>query len=93
MTILDKTQQKLAERFAGFGPSQEDRFFGLKTYELITGAPFFPGGLAKFDCRVVAAHEIGGSTLFIAEVIAVENHEVDHPLLYYSRAYRHLDIG
>lgn len=93
VTILRAEQQALSDRFAGRETEQDNRFNGLETRTLATGSPFLKDGLACFDCRVTAQHQIGSHTLFIGEVVAAEvNPQANNsrPLLYYNRDYRQL---
>lgn len=94
VTILSSEQQEISDRFAGRISEHQDRFTGLETRTLITGAPFVLGGLAFIDCRVVATFDAGTHTLFIAQVEAVHlnpfKEQEDGPLLYYNRSYREL---
>lgn len=45
-----------------------------------TGAPLLHDALASIDCRVVAAHNTGDHTLFIAEVVEARVRAQDRPL-------------
>lgn len=87
VTILDASQFELSERFAGKVGDENDRFSGLTTETLISGAPLINGGIAYFDCRVVAIQEAGTSTVFFAEVMAARNAEGGDPLVYSDRSY------
>lgn len=91
VTILDHTQQEISEIFAGRVGDDGDRFAGLETFTLATGAPFLRSGLAFFDCQVRLAFAVGDVTLFIGEVVAVQGvAEGQQPLVYYNRDYRQL---
>jgi flavin reductase (DIM6/NTAB) family NADH-FMN oxidoreductase RutF len=91
-TILSASQQELSDRFAGRLSDEQDRFAGLATETLVTGAPFIRGGLAFIDCRLRSTVEVGLNELMLADVVAVKAaDEADaEPLLYYSRAYHSL---
>jgi flavin reductase (DIM6/NTAB) family NADH-FMN oxidoreductase RutF len=91
ITILTSQQQDLSDRFAGRYSEDTDRFDGLQTFKLSTGAPLLMGGLAYFDCRVVSAVDIGEHTLYIGEVVAVCPGQAGQPLLYYDRGYKQVD--
>jgi flavin reductase (DIM6/NTAB) family NADH-FMN oxidoreductase RutF len=90
VTILSDTQQELSDRFAGRIADDEDRFSGLDTFELITGASFVTGGLAWLDCQVVSKLESGNTTVFLGKVVATRLGEEGAPLLYYDRDYHNL---
>ena len=87
VNILSHDQMEISNRFAWL--KDEDRFAGLETFTLSSGAPLLHGGLACLDCRVHSAFEAGNHTLFIGEVIAVRL-GTGLPLLYYDRGYRQL---
>lgn len=87
VTILDASQQEISERFAGRTVADEDRFLGLATQTMISGAPLIHGGLAFFDCRVIASQEAGSSTVFFAEVMAASSLPNGNPLAYNDRTY------
>jgi flavin reductase (DIM6/NTAB) family NADH-FMN oxidoreductase RutF len=87
ITILAETQAELADRFAGKIPEHEDRFAGVPTFSLETGAPLITGGLAFLDCRVRATIPLDLSTLFLLDVVAASPSEVERPLTYFNRQY------
>jgi flavin reductase (DIM6/NTAB) family NADH-FMN oxidoreductase RutF len=91
LTMLSAQQAKLADLFAGKIPGVENRFTGLETQTLVTGAPLIVGGLAWLDCRVVETFDAVSSTLFIAEVLAAQNMGDGQPLIYHNREYWKLD--
>jgi len=90
VTILASSQREISDRFAGRTPDETDRFAGLETETLQTGAPLLTGGLAWFDCRVEQALPVGTHTLFVGRVVAARAFGEGEPLLYYDRAYRTL---
>jgi flavin reductase (DIM6/NTAB) family NADH-FMN oxidoreductase RutF len=90
VTVLGQAQSEISDRFAGRTPDDQDRFVGLETFTLETGAPFLAGGEACFDCRVTAHYLVGDHTLFVGRVVAVRSTPQAGPLLYYDRAYRQL---
>jgi flavin reductase (DIM6/NTAB) family NADH-FMN oxidoreductase RutF len=86
LTILSAEQAQVADLFAG-KISAEDRFAGLQTQTLVTGAPLLSGGLAWLDCRVIETFDAVSSTLFIAEVLAAQTMNDAMPLVYHNRKY------
>ncbi len=90
VTILAEDQQAISERFAGRVADEDDRFLGLATETLVTGAPFLIGGLACLDCRVTGTYPAGTNTVFFGEVLATRTHNAGRPLLYFDRAYRRM---
>jgi len=48
-------------------------------------------GMAFFDCKVVNSFDVGGTTVFLGEVLAALNNGKGHdPLLYINREWRRL---
>jgi len=92
VTVLSQGDQAVSNRFAG-RMEGEDRFAGLETFSLVTGAPLLRAGEAWLDCRVVQQVEAGTHTIFIGEVVAARAGEAFAPLLYFNRAYRRLGEG
>ena len=87
ITILNSQQRELSERFAGRTTESQDRFAGLETYTLLTGAPLLADGLAGLDCQVVFKYDAGASRLFIGQVVASRLGEKLPPLVYHEREY------
>jgi flavin reductase (DIM6/NTAB) family NADH-FMN oxidoreductase RutF len=92
VTILEENQKQISDRFAGRISEYRDRFDGLETFAMLSGAPLLAQGLAWLDCQVVVTYQAGNHTVFIGEVLAVKSRDTGQPLLYYNRDYRRLDI-
>ncbi len=90
VSILTQNQKDVSDRFAGRSSLESDRFAGLDTYTLVTGAPLLVNSLAAFDCQVVASYDAGTQTVFIGEVLAVKTGAPDLPLIYFNQDYRTL---
>ena len=91
VTILAEDQAEISKRFAGLIPDQDDRFEGLETETLVSGAPIITGGLAWLDCRVTQVIPAGTNTLFLAEVTAAHGDGAGAPLVYHDRDYRKIE--
>lgn len=91
VSILASAQQELSNRFAGRIPDDQNRFAGIETFQLETGAPLIQNGLAWFDCRVVTTLGSGTHTVFIGEVIAAHSVSGQDPLVYFDRDYHQLE--
>jgi flavin reductase (DIM6/NTAB) family NADH-FMN oxidoreductase RutF len=91
ITILAESQQAISERFAGHTADDEDRFAGLESFTLITGAPFLKGGLAFLDCKLINSQVIGEQTVFFGEILALDFKPVGRPLVYHDRRYHGLN--
>lgn len=90
VSLLAQGQQDISDRFAGRMPDDQDRLAGLETFTLETGVPLLTGGLAHFDCRVIATFTSGTHTIFIGAVLAAQGQPNADPLLYYNRDYRRI---
>jgi flavin reductase (DIM6/NTAB) family NADH-FMN oxidoreductase RutF len=90
--ILRQGQQELSDRFAGRIPGIQDRFEGIELETTASGLSVPAGCLATLDCRVIATHMPGQSTVFMAEVSSITLGPEGHPLLYYNQDYRSLDV-
>jgi flavin reductase (DIM6/NTAB) family NADH-FMN oxidoreductase RutF len=91
VTILDTDQATLARRFAGQMGEDQPRFAGVNTFTLVTGVPLITGGLSFLDCRVVEAIDVGATTVFFGEVLAMRPEANGRsPLLYFNRDWRRL---
>lgn len=91
VSVLSTTQLELAQRFAGQVNLNQPRFDGVETFSMITGAPLIKGAMAYFDCQVMRNFDVGGTSVFLGEVLAVENLRDDQdPLLYFNREWRKL---
>ena len=89
VTILAEHQADLSDRFAG-QVEEPERFRGVDTLTLVTGAPLLAEGLAHIDCRVAQTLEVGTHTLVIGAVQAARQGQAAFPLVYFDRDYRRL---
>lgn len=91
VTILNTEQINLAKRFAGLIDTDQPRFEGIDTFTMVTNAPLIDQGMAFFDCEVVNTFDVGGTTVFLGEVLAAQNNvKGQDPLLYINREWRRL---
>jgi flavin reductase len=90
VTILEKSQKDISDKFAGLIPEDEDRFHDVETQTMVTGAPVISGGVAFLDCKVIDTNEFGNNTIFFGEVLDSKYHEELKPLLYSNRTYKTL---
>ena len=90
LSILCDGQQSISDRFAGRDTEHKNRFEGLSTHTAVTGAPILAENMGYLDCVVVAAHEAGTHTIFVAEVVAAKVQNGSRPLTYFDRNYHTL---
>ncbi len=93
LTMLASDQKHISERFAGGIPDGADRFHGLRTFTLSTGAPLVVGGLSYLDCVVEEGYEYGSQRIFVGRVDAVKLSRRSDPLLYFNRKYHQIAEG
>jgi flavin reductase (DIM6/NTAB) family NADH-FMN oxidoreductase RutF len=86
-SILSEDQEDHARRFAD---PDTGRFDGLAVRRGEHGVALLGGAVAHLQCRIVARHEGGDHTVFIA---AVDQAEIfpGQPLLYYRGVYARLE--
>jgi flavin reductase (DIM6/NTAB) family NADH-FMN oxidoreductase RutF len=90
VTVLEEAQGPISDCFAGRVADEGDRFYGIDTFTMQTGAPLMTGGIAFFDCKVIQKVTFGGNTVFFGEVLAARYSETGKPLLYSNRVYQSL---
>jgi flavin reductase (DIM6/NTAB) family NADH-FMN oxidoreductase RutF len=92
VSILDRAQESLADRFAGLGPLPDPRFTGIPHDVAATGSPILRDALAWFDCRLTASHDGGDHLILVGEVLALAvGPDTDDPLITYEGAYRRIE--
>lgn len=88
VSILGAKQGALSQLFAGVGcVPMAERFAPDAWRVLATGAPCHRDAMSALDAVLIAAHEVGTHTVFIARVIVVADSMVSEPLIHYRRAY------
>jgi flavin reductase (DIM6/NTAB) family NADH-FMN oxidoreductase RutF len=88
VNVLCSTQEHLSRRFAD--EQETDRFDGIGYSRGESGVALLDDALAHIEARVVARHEAGDHTVFIAEVQTAEPND-GRPLLYYRGGYAQLE--
>jgi flavin reductase (DIM6/NTAB) family NADH-FMN oxidoreductase RutF len=87
ISILAEGQEACSRRFA---EQDTDRFDDQEIQRGQLGVALLKGALAHLECRIVARHDGGDHTIFVASV----EHAVAHngrPLLYYRGGYAQLE--
>ena len=91
VTILDVKQEALGRLFAGQTNDDQPRFTDVETFTMVTGVPLIKGGMAYLDCKVVKSFDVGATTVFVGEVLAIKKNDAKlTPLLYFNRQWRKL---
>lgn len=87
VSILSSNQEAYSRRFAD---QDNERFDGIAYSRGESGAVLLEDALAHLECRLVAHHDGGDHTLFIAQVDRAEPRH-GRPLLYYRGGYAQLE--
>ena len=87
ISILSDDQELLSRRFAD--PDTE-RFDDIDVHRADNGSALLIGAVAHLECRIVARHEAGDHTIFVAAVEKASA-ETGRPLLYYRGGYAQLE--
>jgi flavin reductase (DIM6/NTAB) family NADH-FMN oxidoreductase RutF len=86
VSLLRGDQADVAARFAlGMPPLM--LWQGVEVRVGTTGAPLVAAALGWLECRVHAEHEVGDHTLFVGEVVNVEEGEPGTGLVYREHGY------
>ena len=92
VSVLDRSHEFLAERFAGRAPLAPTDLAGVPHELTPAGRPVLTGALAWFDCTVVTVHPGGDHLLVLGAVTEVgSTADTDDPLLYYEGRYRAIE--
>jgi 4-hydroxyphenylacetate 3-hydroxylase, reductase component len=86
VNVLSANQRAHSERFAKRVPSEE-KFAGIGLHRGATGAALLDGTLAVFECAVAQEIDAGDHSLFLGNVVAVEEGVDAAPLLFYRSGY------
>jgi flavin reductase len=89
INVLAAGHQELSRLFGGKTPAEE-RFAAAEWAVMETGAPVLEGALASIDCRIKAVHDGSSHDIFLCEVIAIRQNDIDQALIYLNRAYHTL---
>jgi len=87
VSILSSNQEAYSRRFAD---QDNERFDGIAYSRGESGVVLLDNALAHLECRLVAHHEGGDHTVFIAQVDRAEPRH-GRPLLYYRGGYAQLE--
>lgn len=93
VNVLAGRHQDLSGAFGGKGLAIGERFAQASWHVLATGAPVLSDASVSFDCRIVRQEEIGTHTVFFCEVQAVATAPDAEGLIYFNRAYHHLNAA
>ena len=87
VSILSSNQEAYSRRFAD---QDNERFDGIAYSRGESGVVLLDEALAHLECRIIAHHEGGDHTVFIAQVDRAQPRQ-GRPLLYYRGGYAQLE--
>jgi flavin reductase (DIM6/NTAB) family NADH-FMN oxidoreductase RutF len=90
VNVLGAEQQALARRFADRTLTPAQRWDGVPTRPLWSGAPAILMAIAVLDCRLVQTWHSGDHTILVGEVIDGSATGNNDPLIFYAGGYRRL---
>jgi len=86
VSVLTRSQEFIADRFAGRAPAIDAAWRTLPHRLGTNGIPLLDGCAAWLECRVVQTHTAGDHDVFVAEVEAASVGAGD-PLILWDRAF------
>jgi flavin reductase (NADH) len=86
VSLLTRSQEFIADRFAGRAPSMDPRWRTLPYRLGANGIPLIEGCAAWLECRLVQAHPAGDHEICVGEVEAASTGEGD-PLILWDRSF------
>lgn len=90
INTLGAGQDALSNVFGGKAP-MEERFAQGQWDTLVTGAPILASAAVSFDCKITARQSVATHDVFFCEVLAIKQNDEAGALLYFQRAYHHLE--
>lgn len=89
VSILSSEQREVAGLLGKRWKLRPDKIEQVPYHPGVMGCPVLDGALGSFGCRVTASVPAGDSTLFLAEVAAVERGGPGEPLTMRAAGFRH----
>lgn len=91
INVYREDQRELAGRLGKSRAKVPDKLAGIAFRSGQTGCPILVGALSALECRVAGSLPAGDSTVFVAEVVAVELLQADGgaPLTMQAAGFRH----
>ena len=87
VSLLSGRQEGLAQHFARSGIPPLAMWRGIDVRSAASGAPLLEGALGWIECRVWAEYDASTHTLFVGEVLSLEEGDVGRPLVYLEHGY------
>ena len=87
VNVLTEAQKDLSAIFADRQATLAQRFAQVRWSRLASGSPVIDGAMVSFDCRITHTHEAGSHSIFICEVVGLQQSEHGAGLVYFNRGY------
>lgn len=92
VNVLTGRHQDLSGIFGGGQTLDIDGRFATASWRVLTtGAPVLTDAAVSLDCRIARSEEVGTHTVFFCEVVDVALAPDPAGLIYFNRAYHHLN--
>lgn len=88
--LLGDEQAHLSNHFALPGLSGDEQFFSIPHRLDEHGIPLLEDALVRFHCRRYACYEAGDHSIFVGEVLRLEDGRTGRALLYHDQAYHRI---
>ena len=86
VSVLTRSQEFIADRFAGRAPAIDPRWEGVPHRLGVNGIPLVEGSAAWLECRLLEIHPAGDHDICLGEVTAATAGSGD-PLILWDRAF------
>jgi flavin reductase (DIM6/NTAB) family NADH-FMN oxidoreductase RutF len=90
LSVLERSQEFLAERFAGRAPLVDPTWGEVPHTLGVSGLPVLRGCVAWFECRLLDLHPAGDHEIAVGEVVAC-GRGGGEPLVLWDRAFWRLE--
>ncbi|KAA8733793.1 flavin reductase [Acinetobacter qingfengensis] len=91
VNVLGSHHQHISNVFSSKLAS-EQRFEHGDWASLVTGAPVLTDALVSFDCQIEQIQEVGTHTIFICNIVAIQQSQHGQGLVYFNRGYHHVGL-
>ncbi|MDD2546788.1 MAG: flavin reductase [Burkholderiaceae bacterium] len=87
VNVLTEAQKDVSAIFADRQATLEERFAKVGWSRLQTGSPVLEGAMVSFDCRITHTHDAGSHSIFICDVVGLQQSQSSAGLVYFNRSY------
>lgn len=91
VNVLNAHHQDISKVFSS-KMSSEERFEHGEWTTLKTGSPVLNDAVVSFDCEIEQIQEVGTHAVFICRILAIQQGQDHHGLVYFNRDYHHVGL-